>query len=160
MARYLMEEEGASAKDLATSRLAEIAARVRKEQLDARMRIPVANPPTATPEVLANGAAIYAKQCASCHGTTGRGDGASSYTLRDWQEAEIRPRDFTSGTFRAGNSASDLFIRMRSGLNGTPMPAAVSESDADVWAVVLHTMSLKQPGTIPATRRMGAEGGR
>jgi hypothetical protein len=39
------------------------------------------------------------------------------------------------------------------------MPAAVSEPDADVWAVVLYVMSLKQPGTIPATRRMGAEGG-
>lgn len=158
-ARYLMDEEGASAKDVAGARLSEIAGRVHADQFDGRKRIPVGDAPAATPDVLARGASIYKQQCASCHGTTGRGDGGSSYTLRDWQEAEIRPRDFTSGTFRSGNSARDLFIRMRSGLNGTPMPAAVSEPDADVWAVVLYVMSLKQPGTIPATRRMGAEGG-
>lgn len=72
---------------------------------------------------------------------TGIGDGSSSQTLRDWQGAVILPRDFTSGVFRAGSTNADLYIRLKTGLNGTPMPS-VTGSDQDLWDLTQHIRSL------------------
>jgi len=105
---------------------------------------PVAVPqdPGSSPALVERGRVLYEAQCVACHGAGGRGDGSSSYHLRDWENAEILPRDFTTGVFRAGSAPTDIFLRMRSGLNGTPMPA-VSGSDEDLWALVHFIFSLK-----------------
>jgi mono/diheme cytochrome c family protein len=108
--------------------------------------------PETTEEALASGKALYVKQCLSCHGATGRGDGASSYTLRDWEDAVIRPRDFTTGVFRAGSTPKDIYLRLRTGLSGTPMPAS-SGSDEDLWSLVHYILSLKVPTVFPTDRQ-------
>ena len=36
----------------------------------------------ATPESIANGAALYKRQCVMCHGATGAGDGPAAKTLK------------------------------------------------------------------------------
>jgi cytochrome c oxidase cbb3-type subunit 2 len=87
---------------------------------------------------LQRGRARYAKECAACHGVLGLGDGTSSTTLRDWQGAAILPRDFSTGVFRAGSSNADLYVRLKTGLMGTPMPS-ISGTDADLWDLV-HTI--------------------
>ncbi|GJM23057.1 MAG: hypothetical protein DHS20C15_29720 [Planctomycetota bacterium] len=87
------------------------------------------------------GKALYEAQCVACHGATGVGDGDSSFHLRDWKDAVVVPRDFTTGVFRAGSSAQDVFLRLRTGLNGTPMPA-VSGSDDDLWDLTHYILSL------------------
>lgn len=38
--------------------------------------------PAATPESLANGAALYKKQCVMCHGAVGLGDGPAAKSLK------------------------------------------------------------------------------
>ena len=70
------------------------------------------------------GARVYARQCAVCHGRTGRGDGPGAVDLRP------APRDFTSGEFRFRSTPSgmqprpeDLERVIRRGLPGTSMPA-------------------------------------
>ncbi|MCB9898276.1 MAG: c-type cytochrome [Planctomycetes bacterium] len=95
---------------------------------------------------VAHGAELYRAQCVACHGAGGRGDGPSSYALRDWKDAEVVPRDFTTGVFRAGSTPRDLFMRMKTGLNGTPMPQ-ISGSDDDLWALVHFIVSLQDPDT-------------
>lgn len=97
-------------------------------------------------ESIARGRELYAAQCVACHGAGGRGDGPSSYALRDWKDAEVLPRDFTTGVYRAGSTPRDLFLRMRTGLNGTPMPE-ISGSDDDLWALVHFMQSLRDPDT-------------
>lgn len=88
------------------------------------------------------GRVLYEAQCVACHGATGVGDGSSSFHLRDWKDTAVRPRDFTSGIFRAGSTPKDLFLRMRTGLNGTPMPS-VYGSDEELWDITHFIMSLK-----------------
>ncbi len=141
---YVMEDEELSLEQVLGERFAEI----REEALaDAYENVwPVAVPPE--PEVdgaaLAQGRKLYEQQCVACHGSSGRGDGPSNNHLRDGTDAPIRARDFTTGVFRAGSAPSDLFLRMKTGLNGTPMPA-VSGSDDDLWAIAHYILSLRDP---------------
>ncbi len=92
---------------------------------------------------VARGRALYEAQCVACHGASGVGDGASSFHLRDWKDTVVRPRDFTSGIFRAGSTPRDLFLRMKTGLNGTPMPS-VYGSDEDLWDITHFIISLER----------------
>ena len=91
---------------------------------------------------IARGRELYETQCVACHGATGQGDGASSYHLRDWKDTQVLPRDFTTGVFRAGSAPEDVFMRMKSGLNGTPMPA-IYGSDEDIWDLTHYILSLR-----------------
>jgi cytochrome c oxidase cbb3-type subunit 2 len=92
---------------------------------------------------VARGKDLYAQKCLSCHGATGVGDGPSSSALRDARDARILPRDFTKGRLRGGESPQDLFRRLRTGLDGTPMPS-YDDPDADLWAVVHYVMTLRR----------------
>ena len=144
---YLMDEEGLSLDEILSDNLAEIHEEVRAK-MHAENKIPVSERPPATPELIAKGKEIFDVQCAACHGATGVGDGASSYTLRDYKDSEIRPRDFTTGVFRAGSTPEDLYLRLRAGLSGTPMPAIPGSSD-EIWAQVYYILSLRNPNAKP-----------
>lgn len=81
--------------------------------------------------------------CADCHGESGRGDGPSARDLRDASGRAIRPYDMTTGRPKRGNAAEDLFLAVRSGIEGTPMPGYPSAlSDADAWDLVAFVRSL------------------
>ena len=43
---------------------------------------PGAKPAAASPESIANGAALYKRQCVMCHGATGMGDGPAAKNLK------------------------------------------------------------------------------
>jgi len=70
------------------------------------------------------GARLFARACAACHGTEGRGDGPAATDL------DPRPRDLSSRRFRFRSTASgeaplgeDLERTILRGLPGTTMPA-------------------------------------
>lgn len=90
----------------------------------------------------ARGKVLYEEKCYSCHGTTGKGDGPSAGNLRDALDANILPRDFTKGTLRGGDAPEDVFRRLRTGIDGTPMPA-YTLSDQDTWDLVHYSMSFR-----------------
>ncbi|MFQ5749008.1 MAG: cbb3-type cytochrome c oxidase subunit I, partial [Planctomycetota bacterium] len=70
------------------------------------------------------GRAIFQREgCVECHGKTGRGDGSSAEGLQDSWGFPIDPRDFSTGRFRAGSSDRDVYLRIRGGVSGTPMPS-------------------------------------
>jgi len=86
------------------------------------------------------GRKLYAANCASCHGLTGRGDGLAKPL--DEQGKPISVRDLTSGEFRGGTTVEEVFKRIRCGVPGTPMSAAVALSDEQVWQLVYYVRFL------------------
>jgi mono/diheme cytochrome c family protein len=108
---------------------------------------PIAIParPEMTPQLVANGKAVWAKaQCAACHGETGQGNGESASTLKDDWGYPIVPRDFTTGPLKVGDAPEDLYKAFMTGLNGSPMPSfAESLTPDEAWALVAYVRSLR-----------------
>lgn len=99
----------------------------------ARRRRTVAS--RATPQVDPVARGLFAKNCATCHGLDGSGQGPSVLD---------RPaRNFKDGGFSFGNTADALFNTISSGIPGTPMPAfadALAESDRRRLAAYVRTL--------------------
>ena len=103
--------------------------------------------PPATLETVAQGKLVYDKfKCAACHGETGVGDGPSSQGLKDNAGMPLRPRDFNSGSFRGGHTGHDLYLRIATGMAGTPMPTFGDDAmkPGERWAVVQYIQSLRR----------------
>ena len=111
--------------------------------LDPPITIPTAPPFSQNSAEL--GRTVYADmECHTCHGVTGRTDGASAPTLVDEAGRSIRPADLTKRwTFRGGPTREDIYRTFSTGLNGTPMPSYVdSLSDEQRWQLVDYVYTL------------------
>ncbi len=86
-------------------------------------------------------AALFAANCAACHGADGRGDGVRGMT--DEQGRPIQARDFVATGIWGGRTDRDLYWRIRLGMPGTPMPAT-EIADEDVWQLVDYVRVLAQ----------------
>jgi mono/diheme cytochrome c family protein len=94
------------------------------------------NPLTATPPVLAEGASLYAINCAVCHGAGGQGDGQLAKHYR------IMPD--LSHPFIQAYSDGWLYSVVTEG--GLDMPGhAEALSPRERWAVIHHMRSLGEP---------------
>ena len=110
---------------------------------------------------IAEGKATYEKlECTKCHGVEGRADGPSATTLKDDLGNPIYPANLTQNwTFNGGGTVEDIYRRLRTGLDGTPMPTfsdAISSgviTDEQLWAVAHYVRSLS-PEEAPATREV------
>ncbi len=99
-------------------------------------------------------------ECFKCHGDQGRGDGTSAPTLTDDWDYPIRAADLTEPwNFNGGSSVEDIYRRMRTGLDGTPMPSYTDAVDAGVitdeqlWQVAQYVRSLS-PAEPPRVREV------
>lgn len=82
-------------------------------------------------------------KCWECHGDTGRGDGEKAAGLKDDFGFPVPPADLTTGQFKSGPMAEDIFRTMSTGLSGTPMPSyADSLPEEDRWALAYHVLAL------------------
>ncbi|MFN8544947.1 MAG: c-type cytochrome [Candidatus Binatia bacterium] len=120
--------------------------------IDGQEPTPFADPgaiPAATPETIAKGKQFYVDAgCAACHGDAGKGDGPSANGLADGDGRPIKPRDFTTGVYRGGSDAKDVFYRIACGMDGTPMPAFGDVIEKpDLIAVVHYLQSLQAKPT-------------
>ncbi len=122
--------------------------------------IAISKPPRVTAEGLAEGRRLFEDevQCLRCHGDQGRGDGTSAPELTDDAGFPIRAADLTENwTFNGGGRVEDIFMRMRTGLDGTPMPSNSDAIDAGIiteeqlWRVAQYVRSLS-PETMPRRR--------
>ena len=99
---------------------------------------------------IADGRATFTKlECAKCHGSSGRGDGKSAPTLKDDWGHPIHAADLTERwKFRGGDDVPAIYTRLRTGLDGTPMPSfaeAVDQkliTDEQLWHVAAYVRSL------------------
>jgi DMSO reductase family type II enzyme heme b subunit len=110
----------------------------------------LASDPGGGADAIESGRAVFETlECWKCHGTSGRGSGQSTPTLEDWRELPIRAADLTEPwMFNGGGGAEAIYIRMMTGLDGTPMPAysdaVASEvvSPQELWNVAHYVASL------------------
>jgi cytochrome c oxidase cbb3-type subunit 2 len=111
-------------------------------------------------DVLAEGRDFYQRlECFKCHGQGGRGDGPSAPTQEDDNGFPIRPADLTQAwLFNGGGTVEDIFRRLRTGLDGTPMPSYSDAMDAGIateaqlWSVAHYVKGLG--GEAPAVREV------
>ena len=97
-------------------------------------------------------------QCLRCHGNLGRADGRSAPELTDDGGFPIRAADLTKNwRFNGGGTVEDIYIRMRTGLDGTPMPSNNDVVDAGIitdeqlWRVAQYVRSMA-PERAPVRR--------
>ena len=107
--------------------------------------------PRVNADVLAEGEGLFREvaDCAACHGDGGRGDGESSPTQVDDGDFPIRVADLTENwLFNGGGEVEDIYRRLLTGLDGTPMPSLADVVTAgvltyeQVWAVAHYVRSL------------------
>lgn len=86
------------------------------------------NPYTVDGESLKIGKMQYSKNCSSCHGKTGLGDGVKARSL------ETHPGEFTSDAYKS-QTDGEHFYKSKFGRN--EMPKFENKiSDEDLWAIV------------------------
>jgi high-affinity iron transporter len=90
---------------------------------------------------LARGRALYAQECAGCHGSDGRGDGPAAKGL------EPAPANFHDLPRMAQRSAYALYSTITLGVAGTSMASFPTLSEADRWALAfaVATMGVSAP---------------
>ena len=97
--------------------------------------------PPAAPTAPIDGAVLYAKWCAACHGATGRGDGPNAPNL------PVKPAAHASKEAMAARPDDSLFDTIAAGgavMNRSPrMPAfGATLSPAEIRALVRHIRAL------------------
>lgn len=89
------------------------------------------------PLVRQAGAALFAKNCAICHGANGDGRGARQEGMNP------PPANLTLPLWSDPGSAGKDFLAIRHGVRGTAMPPWRDFSDRQVWDLVAFIVSLK-----------------
>ena len=82
------------------------------------------------------GLAIYTKNCASCHGKAGLGDGVKARALKQF------PGDFSKSDFQ-GQSDGDHFYKTKTGRSEMPKYEG-KLADNDIWNVVNYMRTFKK----------------
>jgi mono/diheme cytochrome c family protein len=102
-------------------------------------------PVAASPASIAAGKKVFETlQCASCHGTDGEGKDAIAGPFQDDWGHDIQATRLTEPwTFRGGATPKDIYLRFRTGIDGSPMPSYVgSASDRDMWNLANYVASI------------------
>lgn len=103
--------------------------------------------PSRTPS-LARGLAVYQRECASCHGAAGAGNGPAGRNL------DPAPANLADHASLTDVTPLAFYQRVTIGVAGTAMPAYETRlSPADRWAVALYATTLRQAearGDVPA----------
>ncbi len=100
------------------------------------------------PPDLRHAAAVYAAQCAACHGADGRGDGPAAKGL------EPPPANFHDRERMAQRSVYGLYSTITLGVSGTAMTAYRTLGDAERWALAFYVANL---GSADGEAQRGAE---
>ena len=98
-----------------------------------------------TPASIEKGRAAYETlACGACHGNAGSGADAVAGGLQDdWGHELFAPNLTEPWAFRGGRTAADIYMRLKTGINGTPMPSfADTAKDGDLWDVANYVVSL------------------
>ena len=94
------------------------------------------NPEKADAQSLKMGRALYTKECSSCHGKAGQGDGVKARGL------ETFPGDFTGEAFQ-GQTDGEIFYKSKIGRGEMPK-FDKKIPDEDIWIMVNYMRTLKK----------------
>lgn len=103
--------------------------------------MPVSLMPPMNEESIRQGHEIFlSKACNKCHGKFGRGGSMGNVEVgKDAWGNEAAAADLSSGMFHGGDRPIDIYRRIYSGINGTPMPAfakAFADDPDQIWQLV------------------------
>lgn len=115
------------------SRIADIADRM----TGILLRSPTLVSAPTTPPDLDTARTTYARQCASCHGAGGQGDGPAVHAAM-----EPPPTDFTETERARARSLYGLFNTITLGVEGTAMPSFEQLPPEQRWALAFYVGSL------------------
>lgn len=127
------------------------------EDSSSQLVMPVTLMPPMTAETVRAGHQMFLNQaCNKCHGKYGRGGsmGNVEVGLDAWGH-KTAAADLSSGMFRGGDRPIDIYRRIYSGINGTPMPAfgKIFQDDPDtIWHLVhfiKETGNRRRQGELP-----------
>jgi len=105
--------------------------------------------------VAAGKEAFLTKGCSKCHGEDGRGLTQENVGTDAWGFS-TRAADLTSGMLRGGRRPLDIYRRISSGINGTPMPSfhdALAENPETIWQLAHYVLSVsnrRREGVLPS----------
>ncbi len=103
--------------------------------------------------------------CVACHGETGLGDGAQTYSITtntvtkkpnvepglfdDWGN-KIKPRNLRLGMYRGGRRPIDIYSRIEAGIKGTPMSAfGAKMTEQQKWDLVNYILQMPHEPRAP-----------
>jgi mono/diheme cytochrome c family protein len=112
--------------------------------------VEIGEPPQAPDSALiAAGRQVYdSAKCWECHAADGRGGGERAQELTDDWEYPLWPANLHLGwRFKGGSTAEDIYARLSTGLDGSPIPSyALTLTDDELWQVAYYSASLQDPG--------------
>jgi high-affinity iron transporter len=107
----------------------------------------IARAPVVIPD-LREGSALFAQNCAACHGPTGNGDGPAAAALKP------RPANFHSDDVMASLTPFKAFNVIRFGVRGTAMAPFASLDEKERWDLAFYLFTLRQPPCDHAPARL------
>jgi high-affinity iron transporter len=113
----------------------EVATLARRLADDLLASYPIGAVPASPPEP-SRAVALYAQQCAACHGPSGHGDGPAAASL------DPPPIAFTDAARAAQRTPLALYEVISQGVPGTGMASFAGLSEADRWALAFYVGSL------------------
>lgn len=110
--------------------------------------VSVSAEPPITSASLEKGKTLFESNCALCHGSEGKADGALAGALQDDWGQPIKPAHLSlpagvQGGIKLGHDGPRLFQTIVAGVGGTPMPPFDSMAAEDVWNLVHYVQSLR-----------------
>ncbi len=97
----------------------------------------IKNPVAADAASVAAGKAVYEKNCISCHGETGKGDG------RMGEELNPKPSNLTDAEWKHGSSDGEIYTVIKDGVKGTGMrPFNSKLTTHQIWDVINYIRTL------------------
>ena len=95
------------------------------------------NPVPVNATTLAEGKQLFTKNCASCHGPLGKGDGKAGAELKE------PPADLSDETWAHGSTEAEIFTVIRDGVKGTPMRGFAGRmTSKELWTVLNYLRAL------------------
>lgn len=94
------------------------------------------NPRLSSPEVLKEGLALYRKNCLTCHGEAGKGDGPAAEFI------QTAPANISSPAGQDRMTDGEIFWKITEGRNPMP-PFKKKLSVEERWTVVHYVRSLR-----------------
>lgn len=100
------------------------------DRADAELVRPVTVNPPRTPETIHDGAVAFAEfSCVKCHGPNARGSKSADVGQDIWGRTAY-PANLPMGMLHGGRRPVDIYRRIYSGINGTPMPSSKDPNTA------------------------------
>jgi mono/diheme cytochrome c family protein len=95
------------------------------------------NPVPVDATTLAEGKQLFTKNCASCHGPLGKGDGKAGAVLTE------PPAVLSDATWAHGSTEAEIFTVIRDGVKGTPMRGFAGRmTTKELWTVLNYMRAL------------------